>query len=352
MSYISKIPRGKNRSLKILEKKKSGILASLSKTSYLETDMPLYFKKEMENEHVKVGNFSPIEIPIILKTGDLLRINKKPIIGEPAKFEKKDECNVIAHVSCTSPQIFDEVRVGEPILFDDGKISGRIKKVKKDYILVKIIRALDRGSKLRADKGINLPFSKLTISGLTDKDRKDLKFVVKNADVVNMSFVNSVADVKMLVSELKKQKADPELGVILKIETQSGFNQLTDILLEALQLKNVGVMIARGDLAIEVGWGNIGRVQQEILTLCESAHVTNVWATQVLENLAKRGLPSRAEITDVIKAQQADCVMLNKGPYILDSIKFLDQILKDMEPYREKSARLTPMMVVASPKGD
>ena len=119
-----------------------------------------------------------------------------------------------------------------------------------------------------------------------------------------------------------------KLGIVLKIETKNGYNQLTDILLEAMQVYPIGVMIARGDLAIETGWDNIGRIQEEILSICQATHVTDIWATQVLEGLAKKGIPSRSEITDTVMAQRADCVMLNKGPYILEAIKLLDIILK------------------------
>ena len=101
-------------------------------------------------------------------------------------------------------------------------------------------------------------------------------------------------------------------------------------------------MIARGDLAIETGWKKIGKIQKEILSIGQAAHIPVVWATQVLENLAKKGIPSRAEITDAVNSQRADGVMLNKGPYILRTIQFLDSVLKDMEPYREKNLSYTP----------
>jgi hypothetical protein len=153
---------------------------------------------------------------------------------------------------------------------------------------------------------MNFPESDLQIRGLTEKDRQDLAFVVKHADVINVSFVNTAQDVRDLIDELEKlvpedgKRAYP--GIILKIETQSGYNHLTDILLEAMRIFPIGVMIARGDLAVEAGWENIGRVQEEILSLCQAAHVTDIWATQVLENLAKKGIPSRAEITDAAMA--------------------------------------------------
>ena len=108
--------------------------------------------------------------------------------------------------------------------------------------------------------------------------------------------------------------------------------------------ERVGVMIARGDLAIETGWENIGQVQQEILSICGAAHVPVIWATQVLENLAKNGLPSRSEITDATTALKAECVMLNKGPYILQAIELLDTILCRMESSQHKNEPMLPKL--------
>jgi pyruvate kinase len=209
---------------------------------------------------------------------------------------------------------------------------------------IRIKRARLLGSKLKADKGINFPQSNLKISGLTDKDRADLAFVTRHADVVNMSFVNTPDDISELLNELKSYNAAERTGIILKIETQQAFENLSEILLEAMQTTSIGVMIARGDLAIECGWENIGRIQEEILWMCQAAHVPTIWATQVLENLAKKGLPSRAEITDAVMAQRADCVMLNKGPYISRAISMLDTILRKMQEYQDKKAVLLPVL--------
>jgi pyruvate kinase len=106
----------------------------------------------------------------------------------------------------------------------------------------------------------------------------------------------------------------------------------------------VGVMIARGDLAIETGWKNFATIQQEIIRICGAAHVPEVWATQVLENLAKKGTPSRSEITDAAMAQQADCVMLNKGAYIDRAVRMLDKILRRMQRFQNKTAVVLPKL--------
>jgi pyruvate kinase len=116
-----------------------------------------------------------------------------------------------------------------------------------------------------------------------------------------------------------------------------------------MEWPTVGVMIARGDLAVEAGWAHLAQVQEEILWVCEAAHVPVIWATQVLERLAKKGLPTRSEISDVVMAERAECVMLNKGPYITETIRTLDRILKSMQSYQQKKATLMPALTLAEP---
>ena len=130
------------------------------------------------------------------------------------------------------------------------------------------------------------------------------------------------------------------LGVILKIETRRGFEHLPEMLLAAMAYPSAGVMIARGDLAVECGYERMAEVQEEILWACEAAHMPVVWATQVLETLATTGRPSRAEITDAAMGARAECVMLNKGPHILDAMRALDDILQRMLAHQAKKQPL------------
>jgi pyruvate kinase len=105
-------------------------------------------------------------------------------------------------------------------------------------------------------------------------------------------------------------------------------------------------MIARGDLAVECGFERLAEVQEEILWICEAAHTPVIWATQVLESLAKTGMPSRAEVTDAAMSERAECVMLNKGPFIRDALATLDDILRRMEAHQtKKRAMLRPLEV-------
>jgi pyruvate kinase len=227
------------------------------------------------------------------------------------------------------------VRPGEPIWLDDGKIVGIIRKVAPESVIVEITQARPVGEKLGAEKGINLPDSDLHLSSLTNEDLEALRFVVKNADIAGYSFVRREADVRELRARLAELGGE-KLGIILKIETREGFDQLPRLLLAAMQSRAVGVMIARGDLAVERGYQRLAEIQEEILWICEAAHMPVIWATQVLESLAKTGIPSRSEITDAARGERAECVMLNKGPYIFTAVRILDDILRRMQAHQEK----------------
>ncbi|MCK5704070.1 MAG: hypothetical protein KAI29_23110, partial [Cyclobacteriaceae bacterium] len=261
---IEKIKRGntirfidtRNKKCRILIEKKQGKgkWGVCSDSAYITTgtELELIKVKESGKEKSFVGELLPLEQFITLHTGDKLILHSDPQPGETAQYNENGNLLQIAHVSCTLPEIFKNIKLGEPIFFDDGKIEGIIEEVNGDELLINILHARNTGSKLKSDKGINLPNSDLKVSGLTIKDKKDLEFVAVNADTVNFSFVNDENDVQQLMDELAKYETS--LGIILKIETQKGFKNLPGILLKAMQTFPIGVMIARGDLAIETGW--------------------------------------------------------------------------------------------------
>ncbi len=115
-----------------------------------------------------------------------------------------------------------------------------------------------------------------------------------------------------------------------------------------MRSRAAGVMIARGDLAIECGYERLAEVQEEILWMSEAAHLPVVWATQVLESLAKNGLPSRSEITDAAMGERAECVMLNKGPFIVEALQTLDDILCRMQSHQDKKTAMLRRLHVAA----
>ena len=231
--------------------------------------------------------------------------------------------------------MFADVRAGERIFFDDGKIEGVIKRANKKQLEVQITDAAHDGSKLRSDKGINLPDTKIDLPALTDKDLTDLRFVVRFADMVGLSFVRRPEDVILLAKHIAELGATG-IGVVLKIENRAAFDQLPRILLAGLRTPPLGVMVARGDLAVEIGFERLAEVQEEMLWFCEAAHVPIIWATQVLENMAQTGQPSRAEVTDAAMSSRAECVMLNKGAHVIEAVRFLDNVLERMQLHQQK----------------
>ncbi|RZC83071.1 hypothetical protein C5167_045853 [Papaver somniferum] len=329
--------RGRKRSLKISKKcpvfAGVGFMAECSRTSYVESGTKLRIKKKHGCSSVgKIVNVPAVEEFVRLKIGDLLIISRDPCLasneGSPVGGPR---------VSCSSSYLYDSVKPGEPIAFDDGKIWGVIQGTSSSEIVVSITHASPKGSKLGPEKSINIPQSEIRFEGLTSKDLLDLEFIAEHADMVGFSFIRDVSDVIVLQQELEKRKLQ-KLGVVLKIETQGGFDKLPFLLLQAMHLPNpLGVMIARGDLAVECGWENLADIQEEILSICGAAHIPVIWATQVLESLVKSGLPTRAEITDVANGQRASCIMLNKGKYITGAVSTLDSILRSSGSQKMKS---------------
>ena len=230
--------------------------------------------------------------------------------------------------------IIKDADVGDRIFFDDGLAETKVIKKRDGELEVIVLRCND-GFKLKSEKGINLPDTVLSLPSLTNADIRNMPFVMKHADIVGYSFVRTVADIKALHQQIDKYKRE-DIGVVLKIENQESFDNLPILLIEAMKKSKVGVMIARGDLAVEIGPVRIAEVQDQIMWICEAAHVPVIWATQVLESMAKTGKATRAEITDAAKSARAECVMLNKGTYIQDTLKMLSKILAKMEGHTSK----------------
>ncbi len=278
---------------------------------------------------------------IVLRSGDRFRLLRAPGVGEPARLDEHGTL-FLPFLSCSLPEALDNVSVDQPIWFDDGKLGGVVRSIDTDGLEIQITHAPSGGRALREDKGINLPDSNLGLPALTALDREVLPFVVRHADIVGLSFVQSAEDVQSLEEELTRLGAT--CGMVLKIETKRAFEALPSILVRALQRRPVGVMIARGDLAVEVGFERLAEIQEEMLWLCEAAHVPVIWATQVLDRLARKGVVTRAEITDAAMSERAECVMLNKGDHVLQAVNVLDDVLRRMATHQyKKTAALRPL---------
>ncbi|MDX1685649.1 MAG: pyruvate kinase [Saprospiraceae bacterium] len=339
--------RKSNRRMIVVDKNEHYIKVEATKTIYFIPGLKLTFSNKKEQKFVtEIGDPLPnVEGFIQVFIDDELIIKRANVDASPG-YTDENGIKHPAEIGCSLPPFLDHVKVGEAIWLDDGKIGGRITQTDKEKIVIRITQAKSNGSRLKSEKGINLPESDIKIGSLTEKDLKDLDFVVAHADIIGHSFVNQVKDVEDMITAISNVKGikGEDLsdfpGIVVKIETQKGFNNLADIILAGMRVPDLGVMIARGDLAIECGFGRLAELQEEILWICEAAHIPAIWATQVLEGMAKAGLPTRAEVTDAAMGQRAECIMLNKGEFIVNATKSLDDILRRMQDHQTKKRTL------------
>ncbi|MGA8275285.1 MAG: pyruvate kinase [Thermoplasmata archaeon] len=345
-TIVLKDSRGSPRTFQVAAIQPGARLVATSKTVYLSNGVELRARSNPGAKwDVTNASIPAREGLALLRLGETVRLTSRAGVGHSDVRNEAGRLRSPATFPVLPPEALRSLRVGDHVWFDGGRVGGVATRVRSGEALLRVTHARPQGVRLGADKGLNLPDSALTIPPLTSKDLADLDFVVKHADLVGYSFVQSAADVRALRKELARRSA-PEMGFVLKIETGRAFELLPEIMLASLHAPIAGVMIARGDLAVEVGYERLAEVQEEILWICEAAHVPVVWATQVLEELTKIGLPSRAEVTDAAMGARAECVMLNKGPHLVEAVRVLDNILRRMEAHQaKKSARLRHLHV-------
>jgi len=250
-------------------------------------------------------------------------------------------------------ELLAEISVGQGVWFDDGKIGAEVEATDGAGVDLLVTFAKPAGQRLRIGKGINVPGASLELPALTGDDRDCLDRMWGRADAFALSFVRSPEDVRAFreaTEALQRARGGDLPAAVLKLETRAGFERLPSLLLELLRLPVGGLMIARGDLAVECGFERMAEIQEETLCFCEAAHVPVIWATEVLSTLAKRGKPTRAEITDAAAAQRAECVMLNKGPEIQRALATLADILRRMQTHqRKKTPMFRPLSIATVP---
>jgi len=339
--------RGKRRHLDISERTQQGdVIAQTWQSAYF-TDAaefiwqsPGHDGQYRKRSSFKLNPCAEVPVEIKVNSGDPLLLSLDGAFGHPARYDAQGHLITPAHIGCSHPDIIAQLQPGQRVWIDDGRIGALVETVTTQGVLLRITHAGSRGAPVRPAKGLNFPGLSLKLPALTEQDRQDLDFIVEHADGVNFSFVQTAEDMRSLLDELDRRGAT-DFPIVAKIETQQAVTNLPAIILSSIGRHPLGIMIARGDLAIEIGNARLAEIQEEILWLCEAAHVPVVWATQVLETMAKKGIRSRPELTDAAMSGRAECVMLNKGPYILDAIRVLDSILTRMEAHqRKKDSRL------------
>ena len=321
-------------------------LVSCDKAAYLVSGCKLKLLKSDQVDSKKsadfftLGKFEGEPLDIRLMKDEQLLLTEAHIAGKPAEYSDSGVLIQPAHIGCTLSSIITKLKVGQPVWIDDGKFGAVVESITDQGALLRVTVAKPTGVRIQSDKGINFPETELDLPALSEKDLEDLDFVCAHADLVGFSFVESLAHMECLMAELTKRNAT-ELPIIAKIETNLAVKNLPEIILGTIGRHQLGIMIARGDLAVELGSARLAEIQEELLWLCEAAHVPVIWATQVLESIAKKGTRSRPEFTDAAMAVRAECIMLNKGPYILDAIEALVNVMIRMhEHQRKKFSRL------------
>jgi pyruvate kinase len=243
------------------------------------------------------------------------------------------------------PEILALLAPGMTIWVDDGKLGARVVEVGPSRAVLEVTHAKEGGKRLKPEKGVNLPGVAVPIPPLTGKDLQDLDHVARLADSVGFSFVQRPEDVAWLARELDARRPGlPKLPIVLKIETGMAVRNLPRLIVQGAGERPLGVMIARGDLAVEIGFPRLSEIQEEILWVSEAAHVPVIWATEVFASLVAEGRPSRAETTDAAMASRADCVMLNKGPHLVEAVAVMADVLRRMDRHMaKKTARLSAL---------
>src|SRR6187455_3003049 len=245
---------------------------------------------DLQGPKLRVGEIENGEIEVI--EGDILTFTNEKVIGNKEK------------IYVSYPNFHSDVKIGNIILIDDGKLEVRVLSIEKNND-VKVVVTL--GGALSSKKGINLPDTKITLPALTDKDLVDLDFVIEQKlDWVALSFVRSVKDIIILRNKLDEKKSKTK--IIAKIEKPEALTNIRDIIIES-----DGIMIARGDLGVELPIEQVPLIQKKLIRKCMHRAKPVIVATQMMESMIERSKPNRSEITDVANAvsEGADAVMLS-----------------------------------------
>lgn len=335
--------RGRKRRILVLDRLSDyHLLACVTETVLVEPGLMLRHRPGRRGNGAGEATVGPMEAQagsIRVAMGDRVLLTREEAVMVAACVPGGDSM-CVGQLPCAQPEVLDCLKAGERVFIDDGRITAEVEGVDGAGAWLRITRAAPEGDKIRSGKGLNFPDSDLALPSLTDKDLGDLDFVAGESDLVGYSFLRDATDMDRLNDELETRGAG-NMGRIAKIENQQAVSHLPEIIVHGAASAPFGLMIARGDLAVELGWARLAEMQEEILWLAESARVPVIWATQVFEQMIRVNQPTRAEMTDAAMSQRAECVMLNKGPFVLDAIALLDDIAGRMQGHQlKKSARL------------
>lgn len=316
---------------KLLELVKAGVNVfrlNFSHGSYEDKSAIIDFIREInKKEPYNIAILGDLQGPK-LRVGELENGKIELIDGSTFIFTTEKMVGTTEKIYVSYPNLAKDVRVGERIFLDDGKMEVKVVEILNDKE-VKISVTL--GGTLSPKKGVNLPDSALTMPSLTEKDLADLNFIIeKNLDWVALSFVRKAEDIIALKKLINAQKS--KIKVIAKIEMPEALKNIRDIIVES-----DGIMVARGDLGVEVEVEKVPMIQKEIIRKCMHRAKPVIVATQMMESMMERTKPNRSEVTDVANAvlEGADAVMLSgetaMGDYPVLVVEMMSKIIREVE---------------------
>jgi len=277
--------------------------------------------------------------PIEIRPGDRLLLHADNAISTGSVRAPDGSLAMPHRIAVMPPQLLDALRPGHRVFIDDGNIRGCCHATSTEGAEVVVERVRGGAWPLKDRKGINVPDSDVPIPCLTAADLATLDAVAGMADMVALSFVRGPQGILDLHQALDARGL-AHMAVVAKVETPQACLDLPAILLALMRRPACGVMLARGDLGVEIGFENLPIAQDEVLALCEAAHMPVIWATQVLESMTEHGFPTRGEVTDAADSARADAVMLGIGPYLLDTTAFVHDLLTRIQRIRARSRAL------------
>jgi pyruvate kinase len=302
----------------------------------VEVDLgePLAVMADLCGPKIRVGPVAGGSV--LLGEGQKLIIQRTPIEGTAER------------ISTTLPELVDEADAGETILINDGQIKLTVERVNPpDEIVTRVARS----GVLSSGKGVNLPDTDLTLSALTEKDRQDAAWIAdREFDYVALSFVRAADDVNALRELLESNGCDAH--IIAKIEKPQALENI-EAILDAAD----GVMVARGDLGVEIDLPRVPVAQKRIALLAQQAGKPCIIATQMLETMTHCAVPTRAEASDVANAvmDRADAAMLSGetavGEYPVRAVHMMDRIVAEVQTYQDSLCEMPPTHLNSLPIG-
>ncbi|HTH93373.1 MAG TPA: pyruvate kinase [Candidatus Paceibacterota bacterium] len=278
-----------------------------------EAGMPIDILLDLSGPKIRIGDFEDVSVELIPGAEFILSGTK--------------QAGTVRKVYFNYPNIEQDIKPGQILMIDDGRRKLRVERLEGTDIYTTVLV----GGVIKSRRGVNIPNAYLSISAITDKDKSDLEFGIKNGvDFVALSFVRTAKDIEELRNLIKSHGGNQP--IIAKIETPEAVEKIDEII-----AATDAVMVARGDLAVEIGHAKVPAVQRMLIKKCNEAGKPVIVATQMLESMIKAPVPTRAEVSDIANAVYfgADATMLSEesslGEFAVEAVNIMREVIEETE---------------------